>query len=363
MLRMRTERFMKKTILGAVLALVALPAFSQAYKITGKAPKGATKVYFSNVENRRQVDSVAVVNEKFTFSGDAQGKMFGWVFTKSDNPLPVFLDGQVEVSLEQFTAKGTKENEAMNVWAKRMKTYDERSMAIYEVAKSYGNALPDSVRARLIKQLTAVEEERTKELRTLFATHNKEQFPAYFLALYERNLESAELIALLEAAPSYAQQSVLASLKSQIEGRKRQAIGASFTDLTVPDTAGTPRKISEFVGNGKYVLLDFWASWCGPCIREMPNVKRAYERFHAKGFDIVGISFDRDRKSWLGAIKRLELPWHHLSDLKAWQAEAASVYGITGIPFMLLLDPNGKIIANDFSNESLQQKLEKLLGE
>jgi thiol-disulfide isomerase/thioredoxin len=123
---------------------------------------------------------------------------------------------------------------------------------------------------------------------------------------------------------------------------------------------GVMHRISEYVGKG-YLLVDFWASWCGPCRRELPNVKRAYEKYHAKGFDVLGISFDNKKDAWLKAINDLGLVWNHISDLKGWESEAAKQYAVTGIPCTILLDPNGKIVASNLYGEKLEQILSELL--
>ena len=140
-------------------------------------------------------------------------------------------------------------------------------------------------------------------------------------------------------------------------------IGKQFIDLEAADENGESHALSEYAGKGKWVSLDFWASWCGPCRAEMPNVKTAYRKYHDKGLEIVGFSFDEKKKAWLKAINDMDLTWIHLSDLKGWGSIAAEVYEIEGIPDNLLIDPKGKIVAHDLRGEELQQALAKFIGE
>ncbi|HMQ00731.1 MAG TPA: TlpA disulfide reductase family protein [Cyclobacteriaceae bacterium] len=138
------------------------------------------------------------------------------------------------------------------------------------------------------------------------------------------------------------------------------AIGQEAPEIALPSPDGEVVKLSSL--RGQYVLIDFWAKWCRPCRIENPNVVRMYNRFHDKGFEIYGVSLDRTKEDWLQAIEEDKLTWVHVSDLKFWQSEAALRYGVEAIPFTVLLDPDGKIIAKNLRGKALEQKLEEIFA-
>ncbi len=136
-------------------------------------------------------------------------------------------------------------------------------------------------------------------------------------------------------------------------------IGSQAPDFTMNDTEGKPFKLSQL--KGKYVLVDFWASWCGPCRGENPNIVAAYNQFKDKNFTILGVSLDDNKDKWLQAIKADNLGWKQVSDLKGWENATVSMYGYDGIPYNVLLDPQGKIVATSLREGALQSKLQEVL--
>ena len=149
-------------------------------------------------------------------------------------------------------------------------------------------------------------------------------------------------------------------VKGMIDDSKVGAVGSQAVAFTQADTAGNPVALSSF--RGRYVLVDFWASWCRPCRLENPNVVKAYEKFSRKNFTVLGVSLDRSRDAWIKAIYDDKLNWTQVSDLKFWQNEAAAKYKVQSIPQNFLIDPNGKIIARNLRGAALDQKLCEVLG-
>ena len=148
----------------------------------------------------------------------------------------------------------------------------------------------------------------------------------------------------------------------EIDMAAATGINSKFVDLGLPGPQGQTVWVGDYVGQNKLVLIDFWASWCGPCIGELPNVVKAYELYHDKGLEIVGVSLDKDKASWVQAIAQTGQKWPQMSDLKGWDCEGAALYGIQSIPANVLINEQGEIVARDLRGDFLLKEVESRLA-
>lgn len=211
--------------------------------------------------------------------------------------------------------------------------------------KSYVTAFIDSVKSPLLK---------------IYAISNYQDLVSnpQFTGFALENLENQEVLDIMTAAgKQFPDHKGLAAYKKKVaENMNRKA-----PDFTLPDVNGQPLALSSF--KGKYVLIDFWASWCGPCRMENPNVVSTYQQYKNKNFTVLGVSLDRpgQKEAWLKAIKEDKLDWTHVSDLKYWESAVVPLYGINAIPYNVLIDPDGKILATNLRGPALPAKLQALL--
>ena len=214
----------------------------------------------------------------------------------------------------------------------------------------------------LTEQLDSISELQLQLIRRIIRENKNNQIPVPYIKEVMYDLGYDGLKEALDPQTAYYNDPRLMKAKALFASYEKRKPGTKFHEMTMQDQEGRTIKLSQWAGRGNYVLVDFWASWCGPCCMEMPNLRACYKKYKDKGFQVVGVSFDDNKAAWDAAVKQLDLQWPQMSDLKKWQTIARTTYGIESIPANVLLDPQGTIIAVDLIGRALRTKLKEIYG-
>lgn len=346
----------------------------QGYVVTGTAD-GTTDgdtVYICSMQGFFAMvpeDTAVVKDGRFEFTGSTEGAKLRFL-------VPIH-EKKATATTEFVLENANIEIHAANSDTEKDKVSGGESQYLwnqFEVISRQYNALMDKP-WRQSMDSTLTKEEREKAGNEVKEWQNKERaaqkkfilehVPSAFsdmaYGMYASEFSKEEQDSILkifgEKQPQYP---VYKQIMAERAATAATSIGKRYTDISLKGIDGKTVKVSSYVTKNRYTLIDFWASWCGPCRAEMPNVVRAYTLYHPKGFEVVGVSLDNNAKAWENAVYQLKMPWPQMSDLKGWDSEGAKLYNVKAIPANVLIDKQGYIVAKDLRGEELQNKLKEL---
>ena len=315
------------------------------------------------------LDTAIVKKGKFEFTGQFDGCTHRYLLAmhKGENvATAAILLENAPISVQMF--KDEKKNiivggPSARLWdeyERGAKEFDGRMAADWSVCLDTLVAEDNKIKERLL--VNTYSADRKNYTKRFMLQHIGTPVADYLLAQTQSDFTKEEQEQLLKLFGQQKQQFyVYKGIMAQRAIDQRTGIGAQFTDFSMPDPKGKMISVSDYVKKNKYTLIDFWASWCGPCRAEMPTVVKAYDLYHAKGFEVVGVSLDNNKEAWIKAIDQLKMPWPHMSDIKGWGCAGAALYNVKGIPANVLIDQQGKIVAKNLRGQDLLDKMAELL--
>lgn len=309
------------------------------------------------------VDSVIVKNGAFAFDRkDVSSPNVAFLAVKepaegTPEIIPFINEnGNITIDIDSMvTVKGTKMNAEYQRFGEAMRNLDSE---LTKISIESSEIRDDSQLEPYMTKMQDIQKQQADLISGYVKENIKNNVGEFFLVSYASMLDRNQLNELLGLASPELQ----SQMQPLLGGTSSNTfVGKQYIDLTSDNPEGQKISLSSYVGKNKLVLIDFWASWCGPCIKEMPNVVAAYNKYKSKGFEIVGVSLDEEKSDWTAAIKKLNMTWPQMSDLKGWQSELGAAYQVSSIPLTLLVDQEGRIIAENLRGNQLEEKLQEIL--
>jgi len=314
-------------------------------------------------------DSATIVNGKFQLKGKVVLPELRFVAMIPQQMVAQFFAENGTISLQAYSdsldktvVKGSKSNDDFNIYQSELKNLTKEIKGMqqrYMSAQQSGDQ--DGMKKAQIDYEATIQNLNVYAKNFIREHKNSTVSPLVALMQFGQTITALEidtLVAFLD--PSVHASIYVNELKKLADKKRTSDVGSMAPDFTLPTPEGNTFTLSST--RGKFVMIDFWAAWCQPCRHENPNVVALYGKYKDKGFDVVGVSLDREKDAWVKAIADDKLVWHQVSELKFWQSEIAQKYGVTSIPCTFLLNKEGKIIAKNLRGDELAQKLEELMG-
>ena len=334
---------------------------TKAYQVSGIVPEGISKIYIyrsSGLGSRELLDSATIKDGHFAMSG-IQPTHDLLSLGSGAMSIQFFNDGvPLTMDFVKDSLSASQLNERFCHYCKEEKLFTDEFYRLFIATKQTND---EAKKKELEQQIAANQEAMNEYARSIIHSNLDNVIAAYYLEAVNDYMDYEELASLLDSTAYYYNHPLLTEAKARLQMLRRRQIGKTIhNDVILQSPDGKQHQLSEWCGHGKYVLIDFWASWCGPCRMEMPNVIQNYERFRGKGLEVIAVSIDDRKDAWKRGIKSFDIPFIQLSELQGRKSRLCSIYGINTIPANLLIDPRGIIIAADLRGKSLTRRLENI---
>ncbi|MBQ7552853.1 MAG: AhpC/TSA family protein [Bacteroidaceae bacterium] len=361
---------MKKIFYVGALAVLTACTGNSGYTIDGviEGAHDGDSIFLVNTSGRQleKLGGAAVKDGKFQIKGvqdETAMRYLMYHYREDDGQvLPFFLEnGNIQVMMNETnpSATGTATNDAYQPIRAEVNDLQNQMETIFDMLGEENTT--EEQMAELNKKAEELEQRQINALIDGTKKNITNEVGIYLLKNNYYYMETPQLAEIVNLIPEkYASDESIQRIKEMVTKLVATAVGQKFTDFEMDDPDGKKVKLSDYAGKGKVVLVDFWASWCGPCRQEMPNVVKVYKEYKNKGFEIVGVSLDQTAEAWKKGIADLGMTWPQMSDLKYWQSEAASLYGVNAIPHTVLIDKDGTIIERNLRGEKLYEKIAEL---
>lgn len=341
----------KKSIFCLVLAgASAGMAWSSPYKVVAPLTEDedGAMAFIVNYDNGEKVDSVLVADASAVFTGDIDKPIAARLIIDGKRAGTFFLEpGEITINQASRSASGTALNDAYNELGAKLKDFGAK----YQEIKG------DSEEAAAARK--AIQDEYNSTIQSAM-TANIDNPLGYLLFIdMAYGMSLAELKEALAKTPSLKEYTRVNNLLTSAMNKEATSVGNMYKDFEIKQPDGTVKRLSDYVGKGKYTLVDFWASWCGPCIRETAVIKDLYNEYGPKGLDVLGVAVWDKVEDTRAAIEKHSLPWPQILDA---QTVATDLYGIPAIPCIILFDPDGKIVSRDKQDEALRDDVKKAMA-
>ncbi len=352
------------SILYSALFVAALTACqSKSYQINGTvegAADGDTLFLTSDLQTGTPSDTIVVKDGKFSLNGETDSIHLSMIYSAHSNEMniPIFIEpGTITVVLKKMPGASRVGGTTCNdEWQELNDSVMFIGKQINQIAEqAYGKQLEMDKQLETMAQIEKLNKQFAAIVVRKVEKNINNEFGYFLLTYYPQELiDDDTRMKLIQKLPAeMRQRPAIKQIEQMITAAAKTGEGATISDFSQPAPDGSQLSIMSEVSKNKITILDFWASWCGPCRHDMPSVIELYNQYKDKGLGIVGISLDEDKDAWLGATKQLGIPWPQMSDLKGWENAAAKQFNITSIPHTIVVDQQGKILRRGLRGETL----------